>query len=130
MVVVKPLPNPRVLRHPVLVMTIVYAGGELTTGDDIAEALLNYSQALAQSDTASTVEIPTLDDDGERQMVKVLVGPASQIMAKPADSPFEELRDPEVLAHLEEMTARLQPIRSIPAGTSEDDDLPEWVDDL
>ena len=111
-------------------MTIVYAGGELLTGDEIAEALLDYSQALAQSETASTVEIPTLDDDGERQMVKVLVGPASQIMAKPADSPFGELRDPDVLAHLEAMTARLQPIRSVPSAASAVDVLPGCVEDL
>ncbi len=111
-------------------MTIVYAGGELLTGDEIAEALLTYSQALAQSETASTVEIPTLDDDGERQMVKVLVGPASQIMAKPADSPFGELRDPDVLAHLEAMTARLQPMRNVPSAASAADDLPDWVEDL
>jgi hypothetical protein len=109
-------------------MTIVYAGGELMTGDEIAEALLTYSQALAQSDTASTVEIPTLDDDGERLNVKVLVGPASQIMAKPTESEFGELRDPDVVAHLASMTARLQPVRNIVSPAS--DKLPDWVEEL
>jgi hypothetical protein len=109
-------------------MTIVYAGGELMTGDEIAQALLTYSQALAQSSTASTVEIPTLDDDGKRLMVKVLVGPSSQIMAKPTESEFGELRDPDVVAHLAAMTARLQPMRNVVSPTS--DELPDWVEDL
>ena len=41
-------------------MTIVYAGEELMTGDEIAQALLKYSEALAEQGSASTVEIPIL----------------------------------------------------------------------
>ncbi len=76
-------------------MTIVYAGEELMTGDDIAQALLKYSEALAEQGSASTVEIPTLTDDGTRSTATVLVGPASQIVARPVESSFDELRDPE-----------------------------------
>ena len=56
-------------------MTIMYAGETLMTGNEIAEALLDYSAALAESGSASTVEIPTISDDGTRSTAKVLVGP-------------------------------------------------------
>jgi hypothetical protein len=109
-------------------MTIVYAGEELVTGDDIAKALLKYSEALAESGSASTVEIPTLTDDGTRSTATVLVGPASQIVARPVESSFEELRDPAVVEHLTALTRELRPGRSVPAPTSSE--LPDWVEDL
>ena len=109
-------------------MTIRYAGEELMTGDEIADALLKYSAALAESGSASTVEIPTLSDDGTRSTVKVLVGPASQIVASPVESSFEELRDPQVVAHLSALTAELRPGRNYPSPTSTE--TPDWVEDL
>jgi hypothetical protein len=51
-------------------------------------------------------------------------------MAKPAESRFGELHDPDVLAHLEAMTARLQPVRNVPSTASATDELPDWVEDL
>ncbi len=39
-------------RDPRFVMTIVYAGEELITGDEIAQALLKYSEALAEKGSA------------------------------------------------------------------------------
>ena len=109
-------------------MTIVYAGEELMTGDDIAQALLKYSEALAESGSASTVEIPTMSDDGTRSTASVLVGPASQIVARPVDTSFDELRDPAVVEHLTALTTELRPGRSFPSPMSSD--VPDWVEDL
>ncbi len=109
-------------------MTIRYAGEELMTGDDIADALLTLSVALAESGSASTVEIPTVSDDGTRSTVKVLVGPASQIVAMPVESAFEELRDAHVVARLSAMTAELRPGRNYPSPTSTE--TPDWLEDL
>ena len=111
-----------------MVMTIMYAGEELMTGDDIADALLTLSVALAERGAASTVEIPTVRDDGTRSTVKVLVGPASQIVAIPVESAFEELRDVHVVAHLSAMTAELRPGRNYPSPTSSE--TPDWLEDL
>ncbi|NUT59153.1 MAG: hypothetical protein HOQ00_09975 [Agromyces sp.] len=108
---------------------IVYAGDELLTGDEIAEALLEYGQALAQNGTASKVEIPTLEADGSRSTTTVLVGPASQIIAKRTDSDAEELRDPSVVAELKARTRALRPNPSAPPMLS-NDDVPDWVEDL
>ena len=109
-------------------MTIVYAGEELMTGDDIAQALLKYSEALAERGSAATVEIPTLSDDGTRSTVTVLVGPASQIVARPAESSYDELLDPAVVEHLTALTTELRPGRSVPSSMSRD--VPDWVEDL
>lgn len=107
----------------------MYAGDELLTGDEIAEALLEYGQALALNGTASKVEIPTLEADGSRSTTTVLVGPASQIIAKSADTEFEELRDAGVVADLQARTRALRPNPSAPPMVSSSD-VPDWVEDL
>ena len=107
----------------------MYAGDELLTGSEIADALLDYGQALALNGTASKVEIPTLDPDGSRSTTTVLVGPASQIVAKSADTEFEELRDPAVVADLRARTRALRPNPSAPPMVS-GSDVPDWVEDL
>ena len=109
-------------------MTIVYAGEELMTGDDIAQALLKYSEALAKSGSAATVEIPTMTDDGTRSMATVLVGPASQIVARAVDPSFDELLDPAVVEHLTALTTELRPGRGAPSPMPSD--VPDWVGDL
>ena len=106
----------------------MYAGEELMTGDDIADALLTLSVALAGTGSASTVEIPTISGDGTRSTVKVLVGPASQIVARPVESSYEELRDPHVVAHLAALTAELRPGQNYPSPTSTE--TPDWLEDL
>ena len=115
-------------RDPRIVMTIVYAGEELMTGDEIAQALLKYSEALGEKGSASTVEIPILSDDGTRSTATVLVGPASQIVARPVESSFAELHDPRVVEHLAALTTDLRPGPSVPSPVSSD--LPDWVEDL
>lgn len=109
-------------------MTIMYAGETLMTGDEIAQALLDFSVALAQSGSASAVEIPTLSDDGTPSTVKVLVGPASQIVAIPVESSYEELRDPQVVAHLSALTTELRPGRTYQSPTSSE--MPDWLEEL
>ena len=79
---------------------IVYAGGEFLTGDEIATALLEYSRALGQEDTAQIVEIPIAEDDGSRATARFLIGPASQIVTKSVRAEAEELVDPEVVDRL------------------------------
>lgn len=89
--------------------TIIYAGGELLTGDDIATAVLEYSAALAEFSGADTVDIPVLDAEGSRIVATVLIGPASQIMAVDAHTAGAELTDPEVVRRLQGVTRSLRP---------------------
>jgi hypothetical protein len=85
--------------------TIIYAGSEFTTGDEIADALLGYSESLGQAQTAETVEIPVLGPDGGRVTATFLVGPASQIVATAAREDGPEIEAPEVVQRLRELTA-------------------------
>ena len=92
--------------------TILYAGSELLTGDDIADAVLEYCAALADEQSAEIVEIPVLNADGSRATATLLVGPASQIVAKGASTRFAELIDSDTVANLKARTREHRPVAS------------------
>ena len=106
--------------------TIVYAGGEYTTGDQIATALMEYSRALAEEDTAQNVDIPIVHEDGSVGTATFLIGPSSQIVAEAVETDFEELVDHEAVERLRSMMRGLHP-------TAVTDTKPQntqrWADD-
>ena len=61
---------------------VIYAGSEFVTGDDIAGALLGCGQALAEAGEAEAVTVPIRELDGSVGEVTVLIGPASQMVAR------------------------------------------------
>ena len=88
---------------------IHYAGEDLITGTDIADAVLEYAQALAATEAAATVEIPVIGAGGQVVASTFLLGPSSQLIAvEVPDFSGEELTAPEVVAQLEELTAQLK----------------------
>jgi hypothetical protein len=88
---------------------IVYAGTAFYTGDALAEALMEYARALARHDIADTVFLPGRTLQGERDLVEVLIGPASQIVSEPVDLVGDEIDDPELVERLRGLTAQLAP---------------------
>ncbi|GAA4266207.1 hypothetical protein [Frondihabitans peucedani] len=86
---------------------IHYADGAILTGSDIARALLDYAEALAKRTTSATVDIPFREREGGIGRANFLIGPASQIVAETVESDFEEVRDPALVAHLQQETLRL-----------------------
>lgn len=89
---------------------LMYAGGEYLTGDDIALALVEYSQALASVGTAESIEIPIREEDGSASTAVFLVGPASQIVAKSVHEDHgEELVDDALVDRLHARVRRLRP---------------------
>lgn len=80
--------------------TIHYAGDSVVTGTEIARALLDYAEALAQAATAATVDIPIVDTVGDEVRWEVLVGPASQLTARRIEWDGPELRDDLLVARL------------------------------
>ncbi|MDR6970108.1 hypothetical protein [Leifsonia shinshuensis] len=86
---------------------IVYAGTAFYTGDALAEALLEYSRALARRDIADTVFVPGRTAQGDVGPVEVLIGPASQIVSEPADEVGPDLEDDEMVARLRQLTDEL-----------------------
>lgn len=85
-----------------------YTGTSIVTGTAIAHALLDYAQALAEVGTSATVEIPTLNEDGSRGRYEVLIGPSSQLITGEEPSPYDEIVDESLVAHLRELTDGLR----------------------
>lgn len=83
---------------------ILYAGGSFLTGDDIADALLDYSRALGAEDRAEVVRLPIVGDDGLPAVATFLIGPASQIVAKTVRTDHDEVEDPELVDRLRALT--------------------------
>ena len=71
----------------------------------------------------------TLEADGSRSTTKLLLGPASQIVARNGKVAVEELQDPGVVADLVARTRALRPSRSTTSMMSSSD-VPDWVDEL
>jgi hypothetical protein len=103
---------------------ISYAGGDYMTGDDIALALLELSEGLANADASQTVGIPILHEDGSRGTATFLVGPASQIVAVDIDSDFDELIDEGAVTDLKRLTVALNSV----ARTESERDPTGWAD--
>jgi hypothetical protein len=107
---------------------IVYAGGEYTTGDQIAETLMEYSRALAEEETAQNVDIPIVHEDGTVGTATFLIGPSSQIVAEPVETEHDELVDPETVERLRSMMRSLHPT-AITETRSHEEARQRWADD-
>lgn len=87
---------------------IHYAGDSITTGSKIARALLDYAQALAQESASATVAVPTLEDNGARGQVELLIGPASQLTAHELQGDDEEIVDDGLVERITAEARRLR----------------------
>jgi hypothetical protein len=96
---------------------VTYAGGSFVTGDDIAEAVLAYAAALANSDRAATIHVPS--DGGAT--VEMLVGPSSQVLTEAVES---DGADPDGDAFVAELQARIARLEQGPAPHP--DSAVEW----
>jgi hypothetical protein len=65
---------------------VTYAGASFITSDEVAEALVEYAAALANADRAATVEVPVGGLEAGATSLRVLIGPASQLLATPVVS--------------------------------------------
>lgn len=98
---------------------IFYAGDEYLTGDDIADALLEYSRALGDDDRAEIIEIPVRNDGGQVVSAKFLIGPASQIVTEAVDGRGPEVVDIELVARLRQLTRAVERPPSAPLADAD-----------
>jgi hypothetical protein len=96
------------------VKRVHYVNTSFLTDDRIADALMNYSSALAIVNTADVVRIPGVDDSGQLHAYELVVGPSSQLMSVgaeglPADLLPQDLPVDEVVADLVERSERRLP---------------------
>jgi hypothetical protein len=116
---------------------IHYAGDSVLTGTAIAEALLEYAEALAKVDASATVDIPTRLEDGSAGRTKFLIGPASQLASDMEPSDYEEIVDDELVAQFRQKTEQLRMKArdthraAVVASPAEADDHHQaWINDL
>ncbi|WP_341997875.1 hypothetical protein MRBLWH7_004098 [Microbacterium sp. LWH7-1.2] len=99
---------------------VIYAGSEFVTGDDLAATLLRCSQALAEAGEAEAVTLPTREPDGSVGEVTVLIGPASQMVARDVHDENGELVDEGAIERMKSIQRRLHPIATVdPAPSAE-----------
>lgn len=96
---------------------ITYAGISLYTSDRVADALLEYAAELARAGDAGIIEIPGRSSDGELGMLKVLVGPASQLVSEDAVDTGFTVEDEAAVDELETRTDELRTSESDPPFT-------------
>jgi hypothetical protein len=69
---------------------VAYGGESFITSDEAAEALLAFAAAAAMSDVAEVIPLPSVRDDGKVVVLELVIGPASELITSPVDSPFPE----------------------------------------
>jgi hypothetical protein len=58
---------------------VVYAGESFVTMDSVADTLSEFAVALARARLVETVELPFVADDGRVRVVRILIGPGSEL---------------------------------------------------
>ena len=107
---------------------LIYAGSEFMMSDAVAEALLHYSEALAENQEAATIELPIVEPGGTLTTAEFLVGPASQIVSKHIETELEEPHAAEVVDRLHAMTRRLRPEAATESETPAASSPMTWED--
>lgn len=92
---------------------LIYAGSEFMTSDAIADAVLRYSEALAEGREAGTIDLPVVEVDGTLATATFLVGPSSQLVAKDVITALDQPDAPEVVEHIEALIRGLHPTAAI-----------------
>ncbi|CAN5264737.1 hypothetical protein BH09ACT1_BH09ACT1_20770 [soil metagenome] len=83
--------------------TIIYGGESFQTSDAAADALLQFAARLATTEKAEVVAVPAIDATGAPIIVDLVIGPASELMAVVAISPYD---DPDAGALVEDLRER------------------------
>jgi hypothetical protein len=94
---------------------IHYAGREFLTGDNVADAMLEYATALARRARADRVEIPILSPDGHVSRLELVLGPASQLAAEQIEYIGVDPEADSLVDDLEHRAALLRDPRPIAA---------------
>jgi hypothetical protein len=81
--------------------------GSLLTGDEIADAVLEYAAALYESGRIETIGIPILDDGGERHDARILITPAMSMWISTVATTGDDIADPGLVILLREQSREL-----------------------
>jgi hypothetical protein len=95
-------------------------GSSFLTGDDVADAVLQYAWALAQYGRHDLVRVPTRREGGSMGTAALLLGPATQISSEEVVTDLDDLADQELVDRLLARAAHLR--EPMPAAQFEDAD--------
>jgi hypothetical protein len=80
---------------------ISYSGDTFVTSDPIAEKVLEYARALGQAGSDDTIEIPAVDESGSVWKIQLLLGPASELVARQIEGEEQDLEADDLLTDLD-----------------------------
>lgn len=101
---------------------VYYSSGSILTGDDIAQAVLEFAEALAKDGRADIIEIPVVLGSGNQGTATLLVGPSSQLVSVTEESELTPPVDELLVADLR--------MRANRVGTHRPGPQPEYADFL
>jgi len=102
---------------------VYYSSGSMLTGDAIAQAVLEYAEALAKDGRADIVEIPVVLASGGQGTATLLVGPSSQLASVTEES---DLRPPVDQGLVDDLNRRAMRLGNPRPGVSQ----PQFADFL
>ncbi|HSP51509.1 MAG TPA: hypothetical protein VLO00_01320 [Cryobacterium sp.] len=73
---------------------IFHPGGSVVTGDDLADAVMHYAEALSLRPQVDVVDIPIIDETGLVGRIQILIGGSGQLVCVTAESAHSELLEP------------------------------------
>jgi hypothetical protein len=107
---------------------IHYDGATILTGDDVADAVIEYAAALSGGDRADTVAVPSVGPDGTLTTTKILIGPASELVVEDADDDVLETEDAVFVQRLRAAARSFGHSEPIHAAERSDLDDPDQLD--
>jgi hypothetical protein len=109
------------------VKQVNYDGGAYLVGDDMADALLDYTVLMARRDTADTVTFQALDSGGREEQVSLVLGPATMVTASEVFDDFAAPENGAALETLRQRTAALErPAHVFPDDGAATSQLDDW----
>ena len=87
--------------------TLENRAGAYLTGDEIADAVMEYSGALVQEQLTEVIEIPFVAKPGLIRRVRLLIGWRTEVNAV-KDGDGSDLQDAELIDALHQKTERLR----------------------
>jgi hypothetical protein len=94
-------------------MKITYAGESFLTTDAVAVGLLDFVAALGEKHEAESLSIPAVRKDGTTVFVRLVVGPASELIGVPLETTLTEPDTRDFVSQLRERTQALSSPRPV-----------------
>ncbi len=102
---------------------IMFAEKSLLMGDEVADLLLAYAQALAENSRADTVTVRAISPDGNTVDAAFLLNAATVMMTESTNSTVEAPENEEAVKYLRERIDRLaNPPTAQPEAVTSDHD--------